>query len=491
MHRARGSTRFAVLAALAPLTGCSAGPTESVAQNLAPDNGGQGTVSTSSTNNFDVGSTDGFFANLGTNGRTCGSCHVQTEAFTITPQHVQSLDRFDPIFAPVDGSDCPSTGGPDNHNSSELLNYALIRVQIGIPATANFSLLSASNPARCSIAPGSAGVNGQLFLFRRPLPSTNLIFDSAIMWDARESTPPSTEKLTTGAGITSTGPLLFDLADQANGATMGHAQGSSIAGTQAQADIVSFELALYTATNSTSQGLSLLANGANGGPAYLESTVAPAFFVGLNDPLKPGFTDTIFTTFASWEPSSPIYNNLDADQQAIGRGEAVFNTTTFTIHDVPGLNSVPGNPLYNPADPLAGRDIVGGCGVCHNSPNVGNHTTALAINIGITLAQPVNNDGSPNSVLDIGHLPVYTLKNSSTGATVSVTDPGRSLITGNWFDIGKTKGPILRGLDARRPFFHNGSAAQLQTVVEFYNQRFAIGLTGAEKQDLIAFLSAL
>ena len=42
-------------------------------------------------------------------------------------------------------------------------------------------------------------------------------------------------------------PFLFDLAHQANSATMSHAQGGSIAGSQVQADIVVFETALSTA----------------------------------------------------------------------------------------------------------------------------------------------------------------------------------------------------------------------------------------------------
>src|SRR5947207_942767 len=44
-------------------------------------------------------------------------------------------------------------------------------------------------------------------------------------------------------------------------------------------------------------------------------------------------------------------------------------------------------------------------------------------------------------------------------------------------DIGKIKGLVRRGLAARAPYFHNGSAATLPDVVEFYNQRFGIGLT--------------
>ena len=117
-------------------------------------------------------------------------------------------------------------------------------------------------------------MNGQLFLFRRPLRSTNLIFDSAIMWDGRETL----QALATQGSFQGTGPLLFDLADQANSATTGHAQGASIVGTQAQADIVAFETALYTAQllvapRQVSLPVLLNAAGANGGPDYLEDTV--------------------------------------------------------------------------------------------------------------------------------------------------------------------------------------------------------------------------
>ncbi len=53
------------------------------------------------------------------------------------------------------------------------------------------------------------------------------------------------------------------------------------------------------------------------------------------------------------------------------------------------------------------------------------------------------------------------------------------------------KGPILRGLSARAPYFHNGSAATFEDVVNFYDQRFGIGLTDQEKTDLVAFLQTL
>ena len=65
------------------------------------------------------------------------------------------------------------------------------------------------------------------------------------------------------------------------------------------------------------------------------------------------------------------------------------------------------------------------------------------------------------------------------------------MVTGRWQDVGKFKGPILRGLAARPPYFHDGSAPTLADVVAFYDQRFRIRLTDREKADLIAFLRAL
>lgn len=65
------------------------------------------------------------------------------------------------------------------------------------------------------------------------------------------------------------------------------------------------------------------------------------------------------------------------------------------------------------------------------------------------------------------------------------------MISGNCADIGKLKGSILRGLAARAPYFHNGSAATLTDVVNFYDQRFNIGFTARQRQDLVNFLNTL
>jgi cytochrome c peroxidase len=79
----------------------------------------------------------------------------------------------------------------------------------------------------------------------------------------------------------------------------------------------------------------------------------------------------------------------------------------------------------------------------------------------------------------------------ATGETVQVTDIGRAMISGKCADIGKMKGPVLRGLAARAPYFHNGGAKTLDDAVEFYNQRFSLALTRQQKADIVAFLQTL
>jgi len=63
-------------------------------------------------------------------------------------------------------------------------------------------------------------------------------------------------------------------------------------------------------------------------------------------------------------------------------------------------------------------------------------------------------------------------------------------VTGRCSDFNRGKGPVLRGLAARAPYFHNGSAANLQELVNFYDRRFNMQLTEEQKSDLVAFLNS-
>jgi cytochrome c peroxidase len=170
------------------------------------------------------------------------------------------------------------------------------------------------------------------------------------------------------------------------------------------------------------------------------------------------------TPYRAWEGLSP-----QDPRASIGRGEALFNKRSFTVKNVRGLNDV----LGQEAIPLT-------CTACHDTPNAGNHSVPFPVDIGLTDPSRRTPD-----------MPLYTLKNKATGELYQTTDPGRALVTAKWADRGKFKGPMLRALAARPPYFHDGSAARLEDAVKFYDERFEIGLTDAEKADLTAFLKAL
>jgi len=53
------------------------------------------------------------------------------------------------------------------------------------------------------------------------------------------------------------------------------------------------------------------------------------------------------------------------------------------------------------------------------------------------------------------------------------------------------QGPDAPRPRPRAPYFHNGFAADLDAVVDFYDTRFGIGFTKQEKSDLITFLRSL
>jgi len=96
-----------------------------------------------------------------------------------------------------------------------------------------------------------------------------------------------------------------------------------------------------------------------------------------------------------------------------------------------------------------------------------------------------------------GH-PLYTLRKRCADPSAAcaveerqTTDPGRAFITGRFEDIGKFKVPTLRGLAARAPYFHNGSAKTLRDVVRHYSDHLQFNFTRQEEDDLVAFLSAL
>ena len=141
--------------------------------------------------------------------------------------------------------------------------------------------------------------------------------------------------------------------------------------------------------------------------------------------------DTLFDPVDGGSDCPPELNQLaDARNAGMLLSRALIREQIAVPASGAQQRHVP-SPIHNPADPFAGRRIVGTCSGCHNTPNVGNHSRSLMLNTSVANALPRDNGGRPmTGVPDIDSLPVYTLQ--SAGAVVRVTDTARALITGRW-----------------------------------------------------------
>ncbi len=391
------------------------------------------------------------------------------------------------MFRPVDGAVCSDSPGaastpPLASAYSLLLSKGLIRISLPVPFNAQFTVSVISDPYGCAIT-NASGVPS-VSVYRRPLPATNLGFLSAVMFDGRETVQPLNVESTFAQN------LRTDLAHQALDATLGHAQASSPPSSMLLQEMVNFELATFTAQQVDDVAGILTARGARGGPRVLAG--AP-YYPGINDslggnPTGAAFDENAFTIFSTWANlhGSPSSTTAEA-RSAVARGEALFNSAPLSIRDVRGLNDVTGIAV-----------IVGTCTTCHDTPNVGNHSFPVPLDIGVSdVAGPADPDlAQALTELNPPQVPLYALHCSTTlgaatDATIYTSDPGRALITGRCGDIGKFKGPVLRALAARPPYFQNGSADTLEQVVRFYDARFQMGLSAGQVADLVAFLRSL
>ncbi|GEO39610.1 hypothetical protein SAE02_37580 [Skermanella aerolata] len=456
-----------------------------------------------------VTSQNAFFQSLGSNGRACVTCHQPASGMSISLRNINKrLNKTkgkDPLFAPVDGANCPTlvpaedtagsiVGGFKGKSKKDfkaarslLLNKGLIRIPIPVPVSPapEFTLSIISDPTTCNYDERTNqvvidGVKTRMVsMYRRPVISGNLHFKTTvtgfpgapppalsgnIMWDGRE---PS-------------------LQSQALSATMGHAQ-AKVPPTTAQInEMVAFEVGMFNAQYRYKTAGLLTAAGAEGGPENVaDHKDDPASF--------PAPGSTVFDEFDAWL-TNPGSGSTRETRQSIARGQALFNGTatdaqgnprgTFTISGVSGFND------------LVGGDFPGGtCATCHNFSHAGSDVLANSqrdIGIGGHAASA----GGPAPKTD---LPIFEVSGCAAGSflwdasatSVRTNDLGKALITGKCRDVGASTVPSLRALSSHEPYFRDGSAATLKDVVNVYNNRFKIGLTPKEKEDLTNFLGAL
>jgi len=163
MQKNRGTSVLGLLAASAVTGVLAAGPDEpaGISVQFAEDPSGVlGIVNLNGRRR----SNNPFFQSLGTNGRSCSTCHLAEQAFSFSAGNAR--ERFersegrDPLFAPVDGANCPSAQPGDRAGRSLLLQNGLIRVAQKLPADAQFTISVVQRQMRPK-RPGAFGTSSE------------------------------------------------------------------------------------------------------------------------------------------------------------------------------------------------------------------------------------------------------------------------------------------------------------------------------------------
>ena len=391
-----------------------------------------------------------FFTPLGSNGRACVTCHQPTSAMGLSLDLIRlrwaDTQGKDPLFAAIDGSNCPNLPQEKEESHSLLLERGLFRIALpwppltasGQPVKPDFRIQVVRDPTGCNQNPASLSV------YRRPRVAANLEYiarpgGAALMADGRE---PS-------------------LQSQAITAALTHEQASVPLTPGQLKQIEDFERQLFMAQDSDYLGGLL---GEPGGPPLLGAENLASGIAGVG--AVPA-TGNLLASFDPWR--NPPTPNLAIRQrtfrESVLRGVDLFASREFGLPD--------GRP--------------GTCATCHRP--------------GISRSFDIGTTNLPTALLtkrESPALPLFRITCEASapphpqlGRIFLTQDPGRALITGKCADAGSILMQQFRGLTARAPYFANGSAADLMELVEFYDRRFKIRLSEQEKQDLVNFLSIL
>lgn len=435
-----------------------------------------------------------FFTPLGSNGRACVTCHQPSDAMSVSVatirQRWNETQGKDPIFAAIDGSNCPHLPQSQKESHSLLLSRGLFRVFRpwppknidGTRVDPQFTIEIVRDPTGCNTHTeyGLKSSAPMVSVYRRPRPVANIkyVTSTGFNFEPKNGLPLQRDPET---GVMVSGNLLADsraltLKAQAIDAATVHLQAAHPTPAMLQ-QIVEFENKVFSAQAKDKFGGELTAGGAAGGPEVLRDS--------LQGDLQYGGSP-IWKEFLPWaKPVAATQGLSEADAKAqkefresVARGADMFAKRTFLIWDAAGITNMGfGNPVRN------------ACAFCHNMQRTGMDVAPGQVDLGTT------NEPSANASPDLPLFKLTCKQNYAPhphyGRVIYTQDPGFALTTGKCIDIGKITIQQMRGLSARAPYFANGSAATLREIVDFYDRRYKINYSEQEKVDLVNLMSVL
>lgn len=439
------------------------------------------------------------------NKRSCATCHVPEDNFTLTPAHVTELwesNPDDPLFSAIDADD------PEAEDLTfEHLKKGLVRVWLTIPD--NMDLIDAEGEV---ITPKDR----KMFVWRAVPTIADSAFTAPYQHDGRLET----------------------LEDQAQGAVTSHSEGGTVPRSELER-IAEFERTVFSSNRSKTvyqeleagtpltdvtpveDDLELSAQEKRGQAMYEAVCASCHGGAKTNGVLNREIHDLAFpviktdgnvqyqvpatsppTLVLASQPNNEFINAGIAVEMYLAQLGATEHESFSKDVDFPNYRYrfyTDGSRTEIAADlpPAAPAFTGGGAG----GPPGGGGAGGGDGGGGVAFNVEVDEDGNP--VTGPNFIPQFFS-----------TDPGRAMITGSPNDFEAFDVPSLRGIARTAPYFHNNTVSTLEEVVSLYSDhllsRFPSltqpgekepdpdGDTGPEetftaeqKKDLVAYLKKL
>jgi cytochrome c peroxidase len=373
----------------------------------------------------------------GGNGRSCATCHVPEDDFTLTPDHVARLletDPDDPLFAAIDADD-PAA----DPLTFEHLKKGLVRVWLTLP-----DIMDVIDEAGAVVTPDDR----RIFVWRSVPSIADVALTAPYQLDGRVAT----------------------LEEQAQGAITGHSEAGAV-GADQLARIAAFERGVFS-SGLARQVADELARG-----------VAPS---DVSD------VDAALPLSAQEQRGRDLYEKTCAACHG-GASKAVIVDRAIHDRSFPALRPDGTVQFQVPATDPPTAVLAAQPG--NEFINIGSAMENFLVQIDATehvsftkgLAFPAYrfrfySDAARSAV--IAELPpalppgdpfggVDDDGNPITGPNffpqLFTTDPGRAAITGNPHDFEAFDIPTLRGIARTAPYWHNNISATLEEVVDLYS----------------------
>ncbi|MET0386948.1 MAG: cytochrome c peroxidase [Polyangiales bacterium] len=422
------------------------------------------------------------FAN--TNRRSCATCHVPEDHFTLTPAHVARLlekNPDDPLFSAIDADD------PAAHPLTfEHLKKGLIRIWLTLPS--NVDVIDEDGQV-------TTPADRRIFVWRSVPSIADAALTAPFQLDGRVAT----------------------LEQQAQEAVTSHSEGANVAA-QDLALIAAFEREQFSSERARRAAAEQATGTALGNASDVDATLTlsaeemrgQAVYEAVCTACHGG---TNRATIVDRAVHAVAFPDLKPDG-AVRYTVPATDPPTLVLADQPNNEFINiGSAMENHLVQLEATEHESFTkDVSFPAYRLRFYASAARKEIVADLPPAVRPDEDPfNPSVDSDGNPIW---GPNLFLQLFTTDPGRALITGSPYDFEAFDIPTLRGISRTAPYWHNNISETLEDVVELYSDHLLskfpsltlpgdkepdldgdVGppeaLTAAQKRDLVAYLKRL